>query len=258
MSVSLFPPDLRRIFSDLQRRVGILERRVTPAVAAAETADGSHDGTSPDSVQIGNSANPAVAGGDQGELAVGAGAVADDFADIAIGWNSESHGPSQSIAIGHSAEAWGTQGIAIGASTSAGDSDDPMNYAVVINGDVSGEAATAIGYISKAAYRSVGAGYHAWAQGDSAVAVGDQASAGEDDAVAIGRGATVNAGATGGVAIGVGATCGASNAIMIGNTHTVYVPADLWVGGGVVLSSPDGTYYRIVVANGGALSTVPV
>lgn len=28
MSVSLFPPDLRRIFGDLQRRVGILERRI--------------------------------------------------------------------------------------------------------------------------------------------------------------------------------------------------------------------------------------
>lgn len=34
MSVSLLPPDLRRIFIDLQRRVGILERRVSTTTSA--------------------------------------------------------------------------------------------------------------------------------------------------------------------------------------------------------------------------------
>lgn len=39
MSVTLLPPDLRRIFTDLQRRVGILERRVSIAITTA-TAGG--------------------------------------------------------------------------------------------------------------------------------------------------------------------------------------------------------------------------
>ena len=40
MSVSLLPPALRRILSDLARRVGILERRVT---AASASVDASHE-----------------------------------------------------------------------------------------------------------------------------------------------------------------------------------------------------------------------
>ena len=36
MSVSILPPDLRRIFIDLQRRVGILERRVTSPGASVD------------------------------------------------------------------------------------------------------------------------------------------------------------------------------------------------------------------------------
>lgn len=38
MSVSLLPPDLRRIFSDIQRRLGILERRVTGPAASIDTS----------------------------------------------------------------------------------------------------------------------------------------------------------------------------------------------------------------------------
>jgi len=34
MSVSLLPPDVRRLFADLTRRVGILERRISPTAAA--------------------------------------------------------------------------------------------------------------------------------------------------------------------------------------------------------------------------------
>lgn len=37
MSVSLLPPDLRRVFTDLQRRVGILERRVGLSSTATNT-----------------------------------------------------------------------------------------------------------------------------------------------------------------------------------------------------------------------------
>ena len=36
---TLLPPDLRRIFTDLQRRVGILERRTTTTVTGATEAD---------------------------------------------------------------------------------------------------------------------------------------------------------------------------------------------------------------------------
>lgn len=40
MSVALLPPDLRRIFLDLTRRVGILERRVSTATeTAADTSE---------------------------------------------------------------------------------------------------------------------------------------------------------------------------------------------------------------------------
>lgn len=38
MSVSLFPPDLRRAIADLARRIGILERRITSAAAAVDNS----------------------------------------------------------------------------------------------------------------------------------------------------------------------------------------------------------------------------
>jgi parallel beta-helix repeat protein len=40
MGVSLFPPDPRRIFENLDRRVGILERRINPAAAAPKNTTG--------------------------------------------------------------------------------------------------------------------------------------------------------------------------------------------------------------------------
>ncbi len=38
MSIALFPPDLRRIFTDIQRRLAILERRVTSPGASIDTS----------------------------------------------------------------------------------------------------------------------------------------------------------------------------------------------------------------------------
>lgn len=78
--------------------------------------------------------------------------------------------------------------------------------------------------------------------------MGGRTSAGADYSIAIGRG--TNATPTKPLALGTN-----GNQMTITNTGDVVVET---VASGIILKSPDGSCYRISVANGGALSTVSV
>lgn len=263
MSGTFGRPDWADAIADLTRRIGILERRLQPKTPTSPSTGGSHAGATDESVQVGRSDDPATAGGDTGPTAVGAGAVADAFAAVALGYLAEAHGADGSVALGSTAVVYGQKSVAIGHGIEVGDNGDlygDLDNTINILGAVSGASATAVGSIARAGYRAFGGGYHAEARGNSAVAVGDQSAAPATDSVAIGRGATVSLGHTGSVAIGATAATGGSNQIVLGNGHTVYCTV-LWAGagdgtGGVVLYASDGSAWRLVVDTSGVLSTV--
>ena len=97
-----------------------------------------------------------------------------------------------------------------------------------------------------------GAGQSAATQVNGIVAVGHLATAGAIDAVAIGRSAVADHARS--VALGPATTTTAADQVMAGGRDVEITDATK----GVILRSPDGTRYRITVANGGALSAVAV
>lgn len=112
-----------------------------------------------------------------------------------------------------------------------------------------------------------GAALQALTTGASNTALGQDASTtlvSLTNAVIIGKGARVNANE--GTALGQGATVGHIGSVALGQGTTTTDVAQVMVGPrdveitdttkGVVIKSPDGTRYRIKVANGGALSAV--
>lgn len=142
MSVNLLAPDLRRIFDDLGRRIGILERRVNPvATPAARVVVHTHDGTGADST--------AVAGASVTTTPTAAGA-----ATIAIG-NAADAGYAESIAIGEGAlvDAGGTDPIGAIAFGSGAVADE--ENAVALGKDTSTTAADQVNLGTKALFAGV-------------------------------------------------------------------------------------------------------
>ena len=122
-----------------------------------------------------------------------------------------------------------------------------------------------------AAFFNVALGLHAgrYLTGSGNVVIGTDAAGGAgsiDETVIIGHNAY--AGGGGRVAIGSGASANHSNSVAIGQNTGTTGPAQVSVGPrdvevtdpakGVVLVSPNGTRFRITVANDGSLTTVPV
>jgi hypothetical protein len=102
----------------------------------------------------------------------------------------------------------------------------------------------------------------------NSITIGLVASMGSNcnDTVVIGRQASASTGSQNSVAIGREASVTVSNAVAVG----AYVTADRenyvavteldvkTVGGGIIMYSPDGTAYKLTVANGGTLSVAAV
>jgi hypothetical protein len=127
MSGSLTRPDYGAELADLRRRLGILERRVTPAPTAAEGHAHAGTGTNSLVVDDGTSANAATAS---------------DLDTTAVGNQAEATGQNSS-AFGFQAAAAGLRGTAIGEASQAADD----NTVAVGYGAVAGEPdAMAFGY----------------------------------------------------------------------------------------------------------------
>lgn len=113
---------------------------------------------------------------------------------------------------------------------------------------------------SRCTFVGQGCGQISADQSDNAVAIGFEAQIDGDGAIAIGT--DVVASAAGAVAIGrdstgTPATTTTQDQFVLGTpAHHVVVPGDLETPGGVILASPDGTRWRLVVSNAGVLSTV--
>ena len=82
----------------------------------------------------------------------------------------------------------------------------------------------------------VGIGYNALVGAHGAVSIGTNSNASHTDSVALGRSSATSA----------------ANQVMVGNRDV----ESTRTGGGVILKSPDGTRYKVAVANGGTISVV--
>lgn len=201
MSVSLLPPDLRRIFTDLQRRIGILERRVTPPVAVAAAEEGhTHDGTGTNSTAVAGAsvATPPIASA-TGATAVGNDAEASDQYGTALGTETNASS-SEGTAVGRHAEASSAATVALGSWSEA-----------------SGLYSVAVGFQANAE----------GANGSLALGFNSHVPLTHDSAVAIGAGAvTTNAYQlnTGQLAPFLGApTTVPADAELVGQQFTVYL-----------------------------------
>lgn len=154
-------------------------------------------------------------------------------ASLVIGMGATSPGDS-ATALGPSASAGGTNAAALGSSANA-----------------LGEYATAIGSAASAqGASSLATGRTATAVGDSATAVGHDAQTGAADATALGHGAQAPWARS--TAIGAGAETSSEGQIMLGAPGDI---TELPQGSALVLSSPDGTRWRITVGDDGSLTT---
>lgn len=127
---------------------------------------------------------------------------------------------------------------------------------------------TQIGLVSSIANSTntvvIGRGANATSAGSS-VSIGRDASINADSCVAIGRDATVNSARNNGLALGRDATVDVANGVAIGAvtaTRADFVTMKelelKTVGGGIIMPSPDGTLYKVTVANGGTLTVSAV
>ena len=153
-------------------------------------------------------------------VAVGQAATANGPATTAVGRNAAANG-SSSAAVGYNAVA-GEAGSTLGASAGAG------------------AGGVAVGYATRADY------------GTDGVAVGPVAKA-HTNGVAVGARADAS-GYTNSVALGADTTVTASAQVAVGARDVEVQDATK----GLVLRSPDGTRYRVTVANGGSLTAAAV
>ena len=222
-------------------------------------------------------------------VAIGPGSEASAATSLAIGKGAKvAH--ADGLAIGALAEVGATAGTSIGVASKAGNAGVAVGRGAV---NAYGADAVAVGFNSAATgNNTVAVGSGAVAPGATSVAVGQGAITSGIDSTAIGAGAHALVGAgtavgclsdagngatvvgrgaasMDGVALGYMATTGVhSDSVALGFQTTVTNAKQVAVGNrdvevqsstkGFVLQSPDGTRYRIRVANGGALTATPV
>lgn len=156
----------------------------------------------------------------QASLMIGVGASAPGDNSTSVGPSSSTAG-SGATALGHSANALGAFATALGQGTTA-----------------PGESALSIGRTATAA-------------GVSGTAVGHAAVASALNSTAIGHGAT--SAWEGSTAVGQNSTNTSTFQVMLGSATTV---AEIPVGSALVISSENGTRWRITIADDGSLTTV--
>jgi hypothetical protein len=156
---------------------------------------------------------------------------------IAIGWGSKTtDGTADGIAIGYglTASSWC---VLMGNSATATDGGIAIGRTCVARDGISiGYQATQVGTISKCTL------------------LGRATSVSASNGTAVGDSAVIASGHTDAVALGQGSATQRSASVAVG-------PRDIestGPGKGLILQSPDGTKYRIAVANGGAISAVAV
>lgn len=172
----------------------------------------------------------------------------EDVDVLAAGSDSQHFGAgAQSLVIGEAASAPGDQSTALGTGSSSGGN---QAAALGAGANALGGQSVAIGSASVQGVGAVGVGNAAGASGDGAVALGQAASAGAANAVALGQGAS--APFVQSVAIGAGAITTGPNQILMGTAAEV---TEIPPGSALVLSSPDGTRYRVTVDDSGSLVT---
>ncbi len=155
---------------------------------------------------------------------------------------------SSSLMIGMAATAPGDNSTALGPATSSAGSG---STAVGVNANTLGDYSTAVGSGSTASAESaVSAGRTASAAGTSSVAIGHGASASGVNSMAIGKDAESTW--EGSTALGQGSQTTSTNQVMLGSSETV---AEIPVGSALVMSSEDGTRWRITIADDGSLTT---
>jgi hypothetical protein len=222
-----------------------------------------------------------------GSISIGANSEVTSFGAIAIGGGGVSAGQS-AIAIGDQADA-NTEATAIGREATAGSAGVAIGTRTTANSE-----ATAIGFQCNATNFTafaMGVNSNNAAEDSSAIGSNININAGSFN-VALGQGHTINGGDRLTIVGGVGVTAQDDNYTSIGNaisptgTHTNSVAigsgaginnvADAvaignviadrsnfvtveqlqvkTTGGGIIMASPDGTLYKLTVANGGTLS----
>jgi hypothetical protein len=294
MSVPLLTPDLRRVLGELERRLGILERRASrTAPPDSPTTPHTHNGTGDDSVVVADTTFPASASG-QESTAVGDSTVASGQYSTAVGGAAQAT-DEFATALGDAAEATAEQATALGANATAahvastaigyaatttdthqimvGTDDDTVVFPgdVTIVGAVTGGGGGGEDRIPGANDFTTGpvTGFGTTAEFDpftnngAAISVmldGDtkpRVLVRADGQVLLGDGTADPTDA--GVYLDSGRIVVYSGSGVTLDGGDVEVPSGdvLCSGGGPVIYSPDNTAYRIVVANGGALSTVP-
>ena len=199
--------------------------------------------------------------------------VADYVGSVAIGYNAVSKMNSNndlSIAIGNNASA-AASGVAIGGSffagqaainTAGGVSIGAGANSTTTDGIAIGDANATGGYgsisIGTGAVADAGGfatsatalGYNAYARAVGSTAIGNSAkvaATNNTNCTSIGVGATITSGVTDAVALGQGITAGITGSVSVKELETQTV------GGGITMYSPDGTAYKLTVANGGTL-----
>jgi hypothetical protein len=199
-------------------------------------------------VAIGAQAKVALAG-----VSVGFQAETLSLDSVAIGFNAEAHA-ERSVSVGRDALVRGNGGIAIGRGASAGTVSSDLGNVVI--GDLAATPSGGNVVIGEGANVTSGAssvviGRSAQAAGQWATVVGHGARATVGNAMALGLNARCDH--AGAVAIGISTVTELSNSVAIGSR-------DLQIMGnsthGIVMRSPDGTRYRLRIANGGTVSIV--
>lgn len=206
-------------------------------------------------------------------IAVGPGCTATSFGAVAVGINANAG--ANDTSIGYGASVAGTNGVAIGRDAIAAGNQavvigslSSSNYdrSVLIGQQIvdAGTQNVLIGYdvdVTSAGTWNVVIGAFADADNSSNVVVGRIAKSQGTRGTAIGAFADT---ITKGVAIGYAAVCDTADSVAIGDSTNTEVassvaigPRDLHVQAatkGVILTSPNGTKYRIKVDDAGALS----
>ncbi len=238
-----------------------------------------------DSFAIGNNAKSNAAG----SMAFGSGAQntgSQTWASIALGQNC-TNGNNGAIAMGGGAKTTGTGAQAIGDTTRAygpgnlsfgqncqstgGDGNVLIGRFISLS---SGQGNTVIGgsNVTMPAGQNdnvlIGRTNSVGANTSNSIAIGLVATmgSGANDTVIIGRGSSAGAGAQDSVAIGRDASVTANQAVALGYqtvaSRSMFVSVNeletTVVGGGIIMYSPDGTAYKLTIANGGTVSVAAV
>ncbi len=193
----------------------------TDSTAVGQGATGSGDNTTAlgsgattsgaDATALGKSASAGLL-----STVVGSGASADSAGGaVAIGSVASTVGLG-GVAMGNNASVSAPRGIAIGRIAAAADSAVAIGSQSV--GDIAG---TAVGDSALSGPRSVAIGDNAKTgsgvpRKEEAVAIGEQAQAGADDSIAIGRTSTTNTVSVGAIALGHGANTAHAGSVAIG------------------------------------------